>query len=334
MKNFWLELPKPFFVLAPLEDVTDAAFRRLIAQRGKPDVTFCEFTSADGLVLADEKGQAKIRRKLLYGDIERPVVAQFFTAYPEHMEKAAAIAAEMGFDGVDINMGCPDRAVEKGRCGAAMIKDPALAREIIRAAKKGFGGPISVKTRLGYKEDELETWLPELLREEPAAITIHARTRKEMSDVPARWERIKRAVEIRNQCQGLPLTKSRTLILGNGDLKDIADAREKVAESGADGAMLGRAIFGNPWLFAYARELAYRASVPTPQERIKALTEHIKLFDALLGDVRPFAVMKKHFKSYVSGWDGAKELRIELMNAGNIAEALHVLEKAPKPLQI
>src|SRR3990167_1964080 len=270
MRNFWTELPKPFFALAPLEDVTDAAFRRIIAMNGKPDVTFCEFTSADGLVLANENGQKKLRRKLLFSQIERPVVAQFFTAYPEHMEKAAAIAAEMGFDGVDINMGCPDRAVEKGRCGAAMIKDPALAREIIRAAKRGWldGSakaekpqgdalrllPVSVKTRLGYNIDELEEWLPQLLAEEPAAITLHARTRKEMSEVPARWERVKRAVEIRNEL------KSTTLIIGNGDLKDIEDARQRVASSGADGAMLGRAIFGNPWLFAD------RVDTPTPHE--------------------------------------------------------------------
>jgi len=340
MQNFWSELPKPFFALAPLEDVTDAAFRRIIAMKGKPDVTFCEFTSADGLVLANENGQKKLRRKLLFSDIERPVVAQFFTAYPEHMEKAAAIAAEMGFDGVDINMGCPDRAVEKGRCGAAMIKDPALAREIIRAAKRGWldGSnksekpqgvalrilPVSVKTRLGYNTDQLGEWLPELLAEEPAAITIHARTRREMSAVPARWDRVRRGVEIRNELG------SRTFIIGNGDLEDIDDAREKVASSGADGAMLGRAIFGNPWLFVNLRKLASKEKEPTPKERMEALAEHIKLFDELLADVQPFAVMKKHFKSYISGWDGAKELRIELMGAQAAPEATEILGKAIK----
>ena len=342
MKNFWTSLPKPFFALAPLEDVTDAAFRRIIAQKGKlartdgsrggPDVTFCEFTSADGLVLANENGQKKLRRKLLFSEIERPVVAQFFTAYPEHMEKAAAIAAEMGFDGVDINMGCPDRAVEKGRCGAAMIKDPTLAREIIHAAKRGWksvtprgltsgGMPVSVKTRLGYNTDQLEEWLPEVLAEQPAAITLHARTRKEMSAVPARWERIKRAVEIRDAVQGVRGESSyKTLIIGNGDLKDIEDARSKIVSTGADGAMLGRAIFGNPWLFAD------RKAAPTPQERIEALAEHIKLFDELLGDVQSFAVMKKHFKSYISGWDGAKELRARLMEVTTADRGTRILE--------
>lgn len=339
--GFWADLPKPILALAPLEDVTDAAFRRIIAQRGKPDVTFCEFTSADGLALADEMGQKKLRRKLLFSEIERPVVAQFFTAVPKHMEYAAKLAAEMGFDGVDINMGCPDRAVEKAGCGAAMIKNPQIAREIIRAAQRGWlqGAssyprgltswveskvPVSVKTRLGYNADQLEEWLPELLREEPAAITIHARTRTEMSLVPARWERVRRAVEIRDQYQGPALT-SRTLIIGNGDLEDIDDARAKVAESGADGAMLGRAIFGNPWLFQCSQEHGNRK--PTPRERMETLVEHIKLFDDLLGDVQNFGVMKKHFRAYISGWDGARGLRVRLMETYNPRSALNVLEE-------
>src|SRR3989344_2365759 len=345
--GFWQQLPRPFFALAPMENVTDAAFRRIIAEKGRPDVTFCEFTSADGLALADEKGQKKLRRKLLFSEIERPVVAQFFTAVPEHMEYAAKLAAEMGFDGVDINMGCPDRAVEKSRCGAAMIGHPELAREIIRAAKQGFmnglstpegrplGGkniPVSVKTRLGYNADQLEEWLPEILAEEPAAITIHARTRKEMSLVPARRERVKRAVEIRNQCQGPSLT-TRTLILGNGDLKDLDDARAKVSQSGVDGAMLGRAIFGNPWLFS-SREKSLERFIPSTvegsreidaQEKIKTLAEHIKLFDGLMGDVQHFAVMKKHFKAYISGWDGAKELRVRLMETDTAGQAIAIL---------
>src|SRR3989338_8679123 len=153
--NFWEKLPKPFFALAPLEDVTDAAFRRFIAKHGKPDVMFTEFTSADGLVLADEDGQNKLRRKLLYSDSERPIVAQIFTSSPERMEKASRLVAELGFDGVDINMGCPDRAVEKSGCGAALIKNPSLARGLIRAAKKA-GLPLSLKTRLGNNDDELD----------------------------------------------------------------------------------------------------------------------------------------------------------------------------------
>ena len=180
--NFWEKLNKPIFVLAPMADVTDAAFRRIIAKYGKPDVFWTEFVSADGLTLAPEEGRKKLLRDLEYSESERPIVAQFFTSNPENMKKAAELAVELGFDGIDINMGCPDKSVEKQKAGAALIKNPKLAREIIRAAKAGAGSlPVSVKTRLGYNKDELETWLPELLAEEPAVVTIHARTRKEMS---------------------------------------------------------------------------------------------------------------------------------------------------------
>ncbi len=318
MKNCWQELPKPFFAQAPMEDVTDAAFRALIARYGKPHVMFTEFTSADGLLLADEAGQRKIRTKLMFEEAERPIVAQLFTADPDRMERAAKIVADLGFDGVDINMGCPDRAVEKSGCGAALIKNPDNARALIRAAKKS-GLPVSVKTRIGYDHDELDTWLPALLAESPAAITIHARTRKEMSDVPARWEHVAHAVSIRNALN------SQTLILGNGDVCDLANARAKVAATNCDGVMLGRAIYGNPWLFA-DREVA-----PTPRERIDALSEHLRLFDQLLSDTTSYATMKKHFKAYISGWDGAKELRARLMATETITDALAVLDSAILP---
>src|SRR3990167_6023883 len=246
MQSFWHTLPKPFFVQAPMEDVTDAAFRALIAGYSSPDVPrvmFTEFTSADGLVLAPEEGKEKLLKKLLYSEVERPIVAQLFTAVPERMEAAARLVADLGFDGIDINMGCPDRAVEKSGCGAALIKNPALARELIRAAKQGAASaqgpfrtrrvlngqkepiPVSIKTRIGYNTDELDSWLPELLAESPVAITIHARTRKEMSDVPARWDTVARAVALRDSLG------SATLIVGNGDVKDIADARTKAAEA-------------------------------------------------------------------------------------------------------
>ncbi len=326
MQSFWSTLKRPIFALAPMEDVTDAAFRRLIARYGKPDVMFTEFTSADGLVLAPESGQRALRKKLVFGEGERPIVAQLFTASPERIEKAAYMVAELGFDGLDINMGCPDRSVEKGGCGAALIKNPALARDLIRAAKKS-GLPVSVKTRIGYNTDELNSWLPELLAEEPAAITIHARTRKEMSDVPARWDTIARAVSIRDSIQNQRGDASlvQTLILGNGDVKDIGDARAKVAETKCDGVMLGRAIYGNPWLFTECRDLRNPDMVPTPQERVKALLEHLVLFDELMTGTSSYATMKKHFKAYISGWDGAKELRVKLMETENIADAQVIL---------
>lgn len=331
MQSFWHQLPKPIIVLAPLADVTDAAFRRLIAKYsahdradgtvGGPDVFWTEFVSADGLMRADEEGKRKLLADLNFTDAERPIVAQLFSSTPAYMEAAAALCAELGFDGIDINMGCPDRSIEKQGCGSAMIRNPENARAVIRAAKQGAGGlPVSVKTRLGYNKDQLEEWLPELLAEEPAVVTVHARTRKEMSKVPARWERVARAVAIRNE------RGSSTLIFGNGDVRDVTHAHELVAETGADGVMLGRAIFGNPWLFHPEKDLT-NVSL---EERLSVMVEHTKLFEALLPH-KNFAIMKKHYKAYVNGFDGAKELRAELMEAknGDEIEALvsHFLTK-------
>lgn len=301
-----------------MEDVTDAAFRRLIAKYSDqkiPRVIFTEFTSADGLVRADADGQRKLRKKLEYSELERPIVAQLFSSVPEYMETAARLCQELGFDGVDINMGCPERGVEKQGCGASLIKNPSLARELIRAARRGAPDlPVSVKTRIGYNVDELETWLPELLAEEPAAVTLHARTRKEMSDVPARWERVARAVEIRDSL------KSDALIIGNGDVQDLNDARAKIFETKCDGAMLGRAVFGNPWVFSG------RTDEPTQDEKIRALIEHIELFQELLSGTVSEAVMKRHFKAYIGGWDGAKELRVRLMETENLEDASALLK--------
>lgn len=315
MKNFWEKLPKPIFALAPLANVTDAAFRRIIAKYGKPPLMWTEFVSADGLFMRPKEGNP-LFKDLLYTEAERPIVAQFFTSRPEMMERAAALARELGFDGVDINMGCPDRAVEKQGAGAALMKNPELAKKVIRAAKHGAGDlPVSVKTRIGYNRNELDTWLPALIEEEPAAITIHARTRKEMSKVPARWEHVREAVQIRNSLGA----GGRTLILGNGDVVDLEDAKRKAEETGADGVMLGRAIFGTPWLFATACRDS-RFWIHDSRKRLEIMLEHTKLFEELLGDVKSFSVMKKHYKAYVSGFPGAAELRAKLMETKNSKE--------------
>jgi len=302
-----------------MEDVTDVAFRKLIAKYASPDiprVTYTEFTSADGLVRANDEGKRKLLKKLEYSENGRPIVAQLFSAHPEYIEQGARLCAELGFDGFDINMGCPAREVEKQGCGAALIQNPALARELICAAKKGAGVmPVSVKTRIGYNSDELDTWLPELLAEEPAAVVIHARTRKEMSDVPARWEHIARAVEVRDSL------KSPSLIVGNGDVIDLADARLKAAETGCDGVMLGRAVFGNPWIFSDAP-----AAVRSKEEKIQTLIEHIELFQEHMSGFVNDAVMKRHFKAYIHGWDHAAELRAQLMEATTLKDAAELLK--------
>ncbi|HEY4501493.1 MAG TPA: tRNA-dihydrouridine synthase [Candidatus Paceibacterota bacterium] len=327
MKNFWADLPRPFFALAPLADVTDAAFRRIIAKYSKPygpHVMYTEFVSADGLALAPEEGRQKLMRDLAYSEAERPIVAQFFTSKPKHMEMAAALAEELGFDGVDINMGCPAGPVLNQGAGAELIKTPELATELILAAKQGAPGlPVSVKTRLGYNQDTLDEWLPKLLEAKPAAVTLHARTRKDMSKVPARWERVARAVGLRQEAG------SDALILGNGDLRDIEDAKNKIAGSGADGAMLGRAIFGRPWLFS-STESDQKKNL---EEKLAIAVEHTKLFEELLGDIKSFAIMKKHFKAYVEGFDGAKDLRAELMEAKDAAEVERIILRFSSALQ-
>ncbi len=296
-----------------MADVTDPAFRRIIAKYGKPDVMWTEFVSADGLFLG---GYDSLIKDLAFTGEERPVVAQFFTSKPEMMEKAAKLAVKLGFDGIDINMGCPDKSIEKQNAGAKLMTNPKLAQEIILAAKRGAGNlPVSVKTRIGWNKNELETWLPVLLEVSPAVITVHARTRKELSLVPAQWENIKRAVEIRNNFVDSKGNKSQTLIFGNGDVKDLEDAKRKVEETGCDGVMLGRAIFGNPWLFNPRTPLG-QVGVG---EKLVVMVEHTRLFEELL-PYKSFALMKKHYKAYVTGWDGAKELRMKLMEAKDADE--------------
>ncbi len=302
--NFWERLPRPFFALAPMADVTDAAFRRVIAKYGKPDVFWTEFVAVDGLL---SPGKEILLRDLLYTEAERPIVAQIFGSKPENFEKVATLVADLGFDGIDINMGCPDRNVEKQGGGSAMMRDPGRAIDVVLATKRGAKGlPVSVKTRLGYNADETDIWLPKILSARPAALTLHLRTRKEMSDVPAHWELARRAASI--------IHEHGAIAIGNGDVRDLVDAREKAEESGMDGIMLGRAIFGDPWRFSREKRIE---DIPL-EERFRVMIEHTRLFIDLLGDIKNFAVMKKHYKAYVHGFDGAKELRVKLMEADDI----------------
>lgn len=315
--GFWEKLPKPFFALAPMAGVTDAAFRQIIAkysrhgkQGGGPDVFWTEFVSCDGLC---SPGREVLLRDLAYTEGERPIVAQVFGGNPDTFLKTAELIAELGFDGIDINMGCPDRNVEKQGAGAVLMKDPKRAQEIIRATMSGARGiPVSVKTRIGYFKENLEPWLETLLETGPAAITIHARTRKELSLVPAQWEHVKRAVDL---ARG-----TATRIIGNGDVKDLSDAKEKAHMTGADGVMLGRAVFGNPWLFDHNR---VGQEIPL-SEKFETMIEHTHLFEKMLGDMKNFDLMKKHYKAYVHGFDGAKELRAKLMEAESGGEVEHI----------
>ncbi|MEO8065445.1 MAG: tRNA-dihydrouridine synthase [Candidatus Doudnabacteria bacterium] len=317
IKGFWSKLKKPIFVLAPMANVTDAAFRFLISNYGKPDVTWTEFVSVDGLCSA---GKEKLLVDFWHSENEHPIVAQIFGAKPENFYKVAQMIKQLGFDGIDINMGCPDRAVLKQGAGGALIKNPELAREIILATKEGAPElPVSVKTRIGVSKPMLEEWFGFLAAQELAAITAHLRTVKELSLVPAHWELISKIVEILRSGN----QETRPLILGNGDVLSLADAEQKVLETGADGVMIGRGIFGNPWLFN--RETSIE-KVPV-HKRMLAMIEHTKLFERKFAGIKDFAVMKKHYKAYVNGFDGAKELRMNLMEAETSQEAEELVEK-------
>lgn len=321
--TFWEKLHKPFFTLAPMADVTDPAYRKLIGETHAPDVMWTEFVSADGLYHTREKKEMKdeenpLVRDLLYSEKERPIVAQFFTARKDMMEYASRFALTHGFDGVDINMGCPDRTIEKQGAGAAHMKDPERAKEVIAGALLGTEGkiPVSVKTRIGYNTITYKEWLPHLLESGISALTIHLRTRKEMSLVDAHWELGKEIVQF---CRGI---NPHILLIGNGDVKDLEDAKQKADATGFDGIMFGRAIFGNPWLFEGVKER-------TPHEKLDALLTLARYFV----DLRPtkhFAILKKHVKAFVNGFDGAGDIRARLMETNDLETFEGVIREARK----
>jgi nifR3 family TIM-barrel protein len=348
-QNFWANLPRPFFVLAPMANVTDDAFRKMLAKYGKPDVTWTEFVSADGLV---SDGRDRLLIDLKFCEAERPIVAQLFTGHTDAMREAAILIAKLGFDGLDINMGCPDRSVEKQGGGAAMMKDPEGALAVLQAAREGWtaannsvaikngSAPISVKTRIGYNKIDL-SWIELLLKQNVPALTIHLRTRKEMSNVAAHWELMRDIIKMRDKIQKDKKLKNRTLIIGNGDIESIEDACKKVKQTGCDGIMIGRGVFGKPWFFGHRNKLRKHVKLSTevsPKQRLAIMLEHAILFEKMFGDgtepktrrnktgrIKNFAVMKKHFKAYVSGWDGARELRAKLMAAKNLGEIKDII---------
>lgn len=309
--NIWQTLPRPFSILAPMEDVTDSAFRRLIAYCGAPDIFYTEFTSADGIC---SEGFEGVRHRLLYTEAERPLIAQIWGNTPDHYYKTAALLSDMGFDGIDINMGCPVPKVTKKGCCSALIETPQLAKELYLAAREGAPNlPVSIKTRIGYRNDKTEEWSAFLLALAPAALIIHGRIAKHLSKYPADWNAIARVVQLRNEMQ------SPTLIVGNGDVESHAEILTKHEVSGVDGVMVGRGIFKNPYLFNTTLPIDYMQQLPAPA-KLALLLLHARLFDDTWQARKPFAVLKKYFKIYVANFSGASELRAELMETNNTPE--------------
>ena len=343
--NIWEQLPTPFTVLAPMEGVTDVVFRQIIAHAGRPDLFFTEFTNVSSY--ASDKGRANALERLQVAPTDPPIIAQIWGKNPEHFAECAAALQSLGFAGVDLNFGCPDKHVNKAGGGAAMIKTPDLAVECYRNATSSTALPVSIKTRLGWSDpEEYQTWLATLLQEHPAALTVHLRTKKEMSKVPAHYELVPEIINLRNQIS--PTTK----LVINGDIKNLAHIHElhtKYPE--ADGFMIGRGVFTNPYCFTDIR--------PTRDDLMKLLKLHLRLYEeyensasrSIFADGAntkrpspvttgarersekryshiPYDNLKHFFKIYINNFPGAADLRAKLMETHSVQEAYAVLKQA------
>ena len=352
--NIWEDLPKPFTVLAPMEGVTDIVFREVIATAGRPDLFFTEFTNVSSY--ASDKGRHNALERLKVRPGEQPIIAQIWGKDPTHFAKTASALAGLGFNGVDLNFGCPDKNVNRTGGGAAMIKTPDLAVECFRNATNSTALPVSIKTRLGWSDpEEYQTWLATLLQEQPAALTVHLRTKKEMSKVPAHYELIPAIIKLRNNLS--PTTK----LVMNGDIKDLTHIHELHAKfPEVDGFMIGRGVFTNPYCFT--------DHTPTRDDLMKLLKLHLETYDkrAFLANVeehkgkisdfaaegakllciiedytkaklpkhseksphRPYEPLKHFFKIYINNFPGAADLRAKLMDTHSVDEAYSVIKQA------
>ncbi len=317
MKNIWQQLKKnkqPFFVMAPMDDVTDTVFRRIVQKHAPADVMMTEFANADGWC---SPGRQAIGTRLQHEKSENPLIAQIWGITPQHYEEMARDIVDMGFDGIDINMGCPVKdMIKKGAC-SAMIQNPQLAKEVIIATQKGAAGkiPVSVKTRLGFNTIDTENWIGFLLEQNLDAIIVHGRTKKEMSKVPAHWDEIAKAVKLRDSIS------PSTVIIGNGDVMNLEQGRELAKESDVDGIMIGRGIFHNFFVFDETktnRDLAIMLPI---------LREHTALHKKTW-DGEKFEPLKKFVKMYINGFAGASELRAEMMQTKSHDELLAIIDKA------
>ncbi len=315
MSSFWHRLKTPFLVQAPMDDVADTVFRQIIAKCAPPDVFSTEFTCVDALCSA---GRNKALQKLKFTDNEHPIVAQVWGTEPKYFCESAKLINRLGFDGIDINLGCPDKAVLKKGAGGALIKDPKKVSEIVKAVREGAPGlALSVKTRLGIEKPQVEEWLGFLLTLPIDALTIHLRTIKELSKSPAHWDKMRDIAAIRNKLQ------SPVVLLGNGDIKSRSEAVDKAQEYGIEGVMIGRGLLNNFWIFSPT------AYTPTWPEKINLLIDHLQLYDKTWGKAKNFNNLKKFYKYYLSGRLASKQLRLKLMTVNTIEETIGILNHIP-----
>lgn len=314
MDNFWHELPKPFFILAPMEDVTDVVFRHVVSEAARPDVFFTEFTNTESY--CHPEGKQSVRGRLTFTEDEQPIVAHIWGNKPEHFREMSIGMAEAGFRGIDINMGCPVPNVAANGKGAGLIRHPEVAAEVIQAVKAG-GLPVSVKTRLGYtRVEEWRDWLTHIFEQDIVNLSIHLRTRKEMSKVDAHWEMIPEIKKLRNEIA------PNTLLTINGDIPDRQTGLELVERYGVDGVMIGRGIFKNP--FAFEKEKKDHS----PEELLNLLRLHLDLFDKYSEiEPRSFKPLRRFFKIYVREFRGSSELRHELMSTETTDEVRVLLDR-------
>jgi len=332
MPNFWRNLSKPIFALAPMEDVTDSSFREVVAGLSDPQylhVLFTEFTSVDGM--NHPKGKIKVAERLFVSESEKillkqkniRLVAQIWGNKPELFHKIAReITDEYEFDGIDINMGCPVKNVVKNGCCSALIDQPTLAKEIIFAAKEATHLPVSVKTRTGIRSHDTEVWIEHLLETKPAAIILHGRTQKQQSDGFADWEEISKGARIRDQIN------LETLFLGNGDVFSVSQGEELIAKYGLDGVMIGRGIFHDPWFFNPLTQ------TPSKSEKLVQLLLHTRLYEQNWGGKKNFNQLKRFYKIYTNDFPGAAQLRAELMEAKTYEEVYQIVNAFIKELPL
>ncbi|WP_226035524.1 tRNA dihydrouridine synthase [Aquibacillus saliphilus] len=312
--NFWRDLPRPFFILAPMEDVTDVVFRHVVSTAARPDVFFTEFTNTESY--CHPQGHQSVRGRLTFTEDEQPMVAHIWGDKPEYFRQMSIGMAEEGFRGVDINMGCPVQNVAANGKGCGLIRRPEVAAELIQAAKAG-GLPVSVKTRLGYTDvEEWHDWLKHLLEQDIVNLSIHLRTKKEMSKVDAHWELIPEIKKLRDK------VAPDTLLTINGDIPDRQTGLELVRKYGVDGVMIGRGIFTNP--FAFEKQ----AKEPSSKELLDLLRLHLDLHDRYSKEFEPrlFKPLRRFFKIYVRGFRGAGELRNQLMDTESTDEVRALLD--------
>ena len=313
--NFWLDLPKPFFILAPMEDVTDVVFRHVISEAARPDVFFTEFTNSESY--CHPEGRESVRGRLTFTEDEQPIVAHIWGDKPEFFEQMSIDMEKLGFRGIDLNMGCPVPNVAANGKGAGLIQRPEVAADIIQAAKAG-GLPVSVKTRLGYsKIDEWHDWLRHVLKQDIANLSIHLRTRKEMSKADAHWELIPDIKKLRDEIA------PNTLLTINGDIPDRATGLKLVEQYGVDGVMIGRGVFTNP--FAFEKE----PQAHSVKEFLDLLLLQLDLHDKYSKEIepRPFKPLLRFFKIYIRGFRGAGELRNRLMDTKSTDEVRRLVQQ-------